>query len=193
MAFRTANDDEATALIFTFGDRMGKALIDLIEIRTGEGESKNQNEVLLPPDYNSRDLFDLGDFIGKAVRVWQQNTGRYTHDKGLENYHYRQLYSLNLNSKQHAAAVKDWFYVSYGNVHRLIGTGPNRMHPDNVRGRILHVLGVSFNPRHWFVRMMSDLQQIVNNHYGCVIKEIRRDRVRPAIIGGIKKTGRVLP
>ena len=197
MALRPLHDGDKRALRFTFGNRMGGVLIKLIRIRRGEGESKNLNEVLLPLDYNSADLSDLGEFIYKATRVWQKTVGRYHQRKGGESYRYTQLYelaevddrqhgSLNLNGKQHAAAVRDWFYMSYGNAHGLIGAGANQMHHDTLWGILLHVLGVSFKYRREF-GWEEDLQQVVNNHYGCVIKEIRRDRLQLGTLGGIKK------
>ena len=194
--WRPPNYDEERALRFTFGDTVGNFLIENIEIGEGEGDAKNPNEVLLPPDYSSQDLSDLGDFIGKAVRVWQRDTGRYHQRKGGADYNYRQLFELkefndrrhgrlNLNGRQHVRAVQDWFLVSYGNLHSLIGTG-GHMSRDELWDKILPILGVKLDKPTERFPYDNSLQQIVNNHYGCVIKEIRQ-RVQPVTLGGIKK------
>ena len=197
MALRPVDVNEKAALRFTFARRIAPFLIDNIKIGEGEGESNNENEILLPRGYVSANLDDLGKFIYKATRIWQQNTDLYHQRQGEESYRYTQLYelaavndrqhgSLNLNGMQHAAAVRDWFYVSYGRFFRLIGTGKNRMPSDTLWGIILHVLGISLRHKSGFGNRVFDLQQIVNNHYGCVIKEIQRDRVGPALLAGIK-------
>ncbi|RKU36212.1 hypothetical protein C6496_14120 [Candidatus Poribacteria bacterium] len=170
---RFPNDQEATALIFTFGDTVGKILIDTIKIRQGTGETDDKTEVLLHKNYKSEELAWLGIFIYKATRVWQKHVGLYHQRKGQRDYNYKQLYALNLNGKQHAEAVKHWFYVSYGNVHRLIGSGAQRLTLDELWKMILPALGLDFQYKKRFGYRVTDLQQVVNNHYGCVIKEIR--------------------
>jgi hypothetical protein len=171
---RSPNDQEATALIFTFGDSMGKILTDIIKIGQGMGETDDKTEVLLHENYNPEELAWLGIFIYKATRVWQKHVGLYHQRKGRSNYNYKQLYRLEtLNGKQHAGAVRDWFYVSYGNVHGLIGSGAQRLTLDELWKMILPVLGLDFQYRKKFGYRVTDLQQVVNNHYGCVIKEIR--------------------
>ena len=193
--WRDANYDEKAALRFTFGDTVGNFLIENIEIGEGEGDAKNQNEVLLPTDYNSQDLSDLEDFIGKAVRVWQRDTGRYHQRKGGDGYNYRQLFELkefndrrhgrlNLNGRQHVRAVQDWFVVSYGNLHGLIGHG-GYLSRDELWERIIPVLGLNIDEHRNEFSSEDEMQQIVNNYYGCVIKEIRQ-RVQPVTLGSIK-------
>ncbi len=102
---RFPNDQEATALIFTFGDSMGKILTDIIKIGQGTGETDDKTEVLLHENYNPEELAWLGIFIYKATRVWQKHVGLYHQRKGRSNYNYKQLYRLEtLNGKQHAGA-----------------------------------------------------------------------------------------
>ena len=179
MAFRTANDDEAAALIFTFGDWMGKKLIDYIEIGTGEGESEKQKEVLLDKAYKSADLYYLGVFIRKATRVWQKLVERYHQRKGDGDYNYRDLYVLNkLNSKQHARAVRDWFWVNYGSAAHLIGTGSRQLTIEYLLDRIIPVLGVNPQNKDRFGRGVlggqeAALRYITDNHYACVIRDLR--------------------
>ena len=177
--WRSPKDQEATALIFTFGEPVGKILTDIIKIRQGEEETDDETHVLLDEEYNPDDLESLGDFIYKATGVWQRKVGLYSEDEGESDYNYKQLYVLKkLNGKQHAGAVRDWFYVSYGIVHRLIGDGANQMTLDPLWKIILEVLGVDFEYRSEFGKgslggNLPALQQIVNNHYVCVIKEIQ--------------------
>ena len=171
---RSPNDQEATALIFTFGDSVGKILTDIIKIGQGTGETDDETEVLLDKNYNPEELAELGIFISKATRVWQKHVGLYHQRKGRSNYNYKQLYRLEtLNGEQHARAVRDWFYVSYGNVHRLIGSGAQRLGLNKLWEMILPILGLDLQYRKKFGYRVTDLQQVVNNHYGCVIKEIR--------------------
>ena len=69
--------------------------------------------------------------------------------------------------------MRDWFYVSYGNAHRLIGSGPQRLTVDELWMRLFPVLGLDFDEHRWVFGWENDLQQVVNNHYGCVIEDIR--------------------
>ena len=91
---------------FTFGDSVGKILTGIIKIRKGTGETDDKTEVLLHENYKSEELAWLEIFIDKATRVWQKHVGLYYQRKGRSDYNYKQLYSLNLNGNQHAAAVK---------------------------------------------------------------------------------------
>lgn len=173
---RSPNDQEATALIFTFGDTVGKFLIDIIEIGQESGETGGKIRIVLPDNYNPDNLESLGVFICKATRVWQKKVGLYNQDKGWDeceaDYSYTQLYSpqKELTGTQHAAAVKDWFYLTYGNIHHLIGSGPQRLISGKFWLRLLRILGVKkpVNPMG-----IDHVQSIINNHYGCVIKQIR--------------------
>ena len=74
---RSPNDQEATALIFTFGDTVGKNLIDMIEIGQESGETGGKIRIVLPDNYNPDNLESLGVFICKATRVWQKKVGLY--------------------------------------------------------------------------------------------------------------------
>ena len=168
---RSPNDQEATALIFTFGDPVGKILIDIIEIGPKGRGTDDKIRMELPEDYDPDDLDSLAIFIYNATGIWQKKVGLYHHRQGRSDYNYKQLYRLEtLNGEQHAEAVKDWFYVSYGNEYRLIGSGPLRLTPREFWSKILKVLGLD-KPENPFV--VDATQQIVNNHYGCVIKEIQ--------------------
>ena len=210
MAFRTANDDEAAALIFTFEEQVGKKFIDYIRIGTGEGESEKQEEVLLAENYTSAYLYDLGIFIQKATRVWQQLVGRYHQRKGGSDYRYTDLYrlreindrengSIDINGKQHARAVRDWFWVTYGSANHLVGSGARRLTVEWLWDQIIPVLGVDsqYIPKFGEKNLGGNgpaLQQVASNHYGCVIKEIRDPKpfLQLTNLGSVK-AGRVLP
>ena len=191
MTLRTANNDEAAALIFTFGNKNGNRLINYIRIGTGERESEKQREVLLAENYKSADLYYLGIFIRKATRVWQKYVERYHRRSGGGDYNYRDLYrlrevkdrengSIDINSKQHARAVRDWFWVTYGSAAYLIGPGSRQLTVEYLSERIAPVLEVDLQYTHRFGEDPFDGQEaalvhIINNHYACVIEELRRD------------------
>ena len=180
--WRSVDGREDGALTFTFGDEVGKFLADTIKIGAGNGEIVSKTQMLLPPNYNAKNMKPLGDFIYKAARIWQQNTGLYTVYRGEAGYHYKQLYKSHLHSGQHAAAVKDWFYVNYGVRYNRIGSGAVQMSLDELWPIILDVLDLDDNHRSKFKTKnrggeKGALQQIVNNHYACVIKEIRNPKL----------------
>lgn len=211
---RSVDGTETVALTFTFGDEVGKFLGNTIRIKEGTGEAVTRTEMFLPGEYKSEDPFWLGHFIGKAVRIWQQNTGRHNKDdhvntyellakgrEGVEDvagwisqkltgsrkksrveidhpYNYRQLYLLEFNSMQHAEAVKHWFYVSYSIEYRRTGSGNNQIPLDDLYSLILDVMDVDEEYRSEFDTNnlggeKAALRHIVNNQYGCVIKELR--------------------
>ena len=180
--WRSVDGREDVALQFTFGVEVGMFLAGIIKIGEGSRQIVGKTQMLLPRRYNSENLGSLGIFIHEAVRIWQQNTGRHTKGLGSVIYRYEQLNSLNLDSGQHAAAVKDWFYVNYGMEYRRIGSGANKMSLDRLWEIILSVLDLGDEHRSKFKTKnrggeKGALQQIVNNHYACVIKEIRNPKL----------------
>ena len=197
---RLPDGKEKGALKFTFGSEVGETLNNTIEIGEGHADAVTATQMLMPP-YKSKDLRWLGEFISKAARIWQLRTGRYTEDdERYDGYNYEQLYStvvkdgqrtLNLSSTEHAEAVKHWFYVNYGIEYNLIApddvhrTGfDHREYADNqIRLRdlwtiVLGVLELKLGYRSefgkgWLGGERAALRQIVNNHYACVITELR--------------------
>ena len=73
--------------------------------------------------------------------------------------------------------------MSYGNIQRLIGAGAKRLTFGQIYPRIVKVLGLNikeFTSKFLDNRVgvapqgqIDTFQRIVNNHYGCVIREIR--------------------
>lgn len=181
---RSVNGTEEVALEFTFGLEVGEFLADTIEIEEKHGDIVSTTRMFLPPNYNSGNLSDLGDFIGKAVRIWQQNTGRYTSNKGDAGYDYRELYRdhLTLNSKQHVAVVTHWFYVNYGVEYNRIGSRADQIPKKDLWSIILDVIELDDDHKTKFRSKSyggekAAMRQIVNNHYACVILEIRNPRL----------------
>ena len=189
---RSANNREITALTFTFGGEVGKFLADTIKIGEGSRETISKTQMLLPRNYNAENLFWLGMFIHEAARIWQQNTGRYTQHEGGNIYDNEQVHSSGLSSGQHALAVRDWFYLNYGNEYGLIGTGPNQMPLDRLRTIILGV-EVKYQPKFRSRNRGGDiaaLLQTVNNRHGRVIKEIRDPKL---LQRGIRTRQQIVP
>ena len=189
---RSANNREITALTFTFGGEVGKFLADTIKIGEGSRETISKTQMLLPRNYNAENLFWLGMFIHEAARIWQQNTGRYTQYEGGNIYDNEQVHSSGLSSGQYALAVRDWFYLNYGNEYGLIGTGPNQMPLDRLRTIILGV-EVKYQPKFRSRNRGGDiaaLLQTVNNRHGRVIKEIRDPKL---LQRGIRTRQQIVP
>ena len=185
---RSVNGLEHAALIFTFWDEVGQFLADTIKIGAGTSDNVTKTEMLLHQRYSSSNLSDLGDFIGQAARIWQQHTGRYTKRDGLyDGYNYKQLYEvvfkngqrlLDLDSTAHAEAVKDWFSVNQGVEFNKIGSGSRRIPKKDLWSRILEVLDLDDDHKSKFLSKSyggekAAMRQIVNNHYACLIKELR--------------------
>ena len=182
---RSVNGTEEVALEFTFGLEVGTFLADTIEIEEKHGDTVSTTRMLLPPNYNSGNLADIGDFIGKAVRIWQHNTGRHT-NKGEAGYTYLNLTGPFLNSEQHVAAVTHWFYVNYGVEYNRIGSGTQRLPKKDLWSIILDVIELDDDHKSKFRSKSyggekAAMRQIVNNHYACVITEIRKPRLLAAL------------
>ena len=110
-------------------------------------------------------------------------------------YHYKQLYLLKFSSMQHAEAVKHWFYVSYSIEPYIepdqMDSVNNRLPPeqlplDDLWSLILDVLNLDDDDKSKFEETFDGergaLRNIVNNHYGCVIKEIRDAKLLPGLV-----------
>ncbi|MCH8294965.1 RHS repeat-associated core domain-containing protein [Candidatus Poribacteria bacterium] len=119
---RPVNDREENALIFTFGEEVGGWLASTIDVQVQDEPIRSNvpsgsNTIIeLSSDYDSEDLHWLSVFIHEADHIWQKNTGRHRGGQGGVDYKYtiQQLDTLELKSEEHAQAVQDWFYVSYG-------------------------------------------------------------------------------
>ena len=148
--FRSVNDREAYALRYTFGVMVGSFLINTIKIKydpplldeSRDGRVISKTEILMQSNYNSEGLDWLGGFIHEVTHIWQRNTGLHREGKSGENYEYdyKQLLSLDLEIEEHARAVQDWFYVSYGFEHRLIGPGIHRMDFSEIQHRMRPIM-----------------------------------------------------
>lgn len=178
---------EIEALKFTFGNTVGEYLIGVIRI-VKEGEENDGNTlVIVDEDYDPANLGSLVLLIYKATRVWQQETGRHKGKQGRINYNYTQLYGLELdrlNTWQHAGAVQDWFYVNYGIETGMVSHDETRAIFERLWKRMFKILKLDPGYRPYFgddPRGGQDrtLQQTVNNHYGCVIEEIRNPELLP--------------
>ena len=190
---RAPKDQEAAALIFTFGDFVGTSLNNIIESGQEGAAVEGQIRTVLPGGYHPDNLDALATFIYKATRIWQKEAGLYNEDEAEEgeekadyDYNYTQLYSTEtvkaLNGTQHAAAVRDWFYVNYGIETGVVGYDKNRKVFEQLWDRTLGVLRIKKMYRSAYrTKFGKDyrggqdgaLQYVVNNHYSCVIKEIR--------------------
>ena len=135
--WRSVDNRELSALTFTFGTEVGNFLADTIKVGEGGIETISKTELSLPPGYRSKELSSLAYFIHGATRIWQLHTGRYNSVARGAVYRHRQLHSSNLDSGQHAEAVKQWFYINYGDEYDLIGTGPHQMSLNRLRTIIL--------------------------------------------------------
>jgi len=111
---RAANNREAKALRFAFGEDVGNFLINTIDIRFdpsvrgGLVPAGTFSEIRLNPNYNSESLFWLGVFIHEAAHIWQKNTNRHWDGTGGVDYDYNasQLASLDLEREEHAKQYK---------------------------------------------------------------------------------------
>ena len=182
--WRSVDNRELSALTFTFGDEVGNFLADTIRVGEGGIETISKTEISLPPDYRPKELSWLGYFIHGATRIWQQHTGRYNSVARGAVYRHRQLRSSNLDSGQHAEAVKQWFYINYGDAYDLIGTGPHQMSLNRLRTIILGDVDREVTPRSRLRsrtrgRGIADLRQIVNDRHGWIIDEIRDPNLLP--------------
>ena len=173
---------ETAALTFTFGETVGRYFRENMKFEPEQ-------------NHNPHGLKSMGNLIEEATYEWQEKTGRYTGGEGGSDYDYKQLSSRNLNSMQHAAAVRDWFYVSFGYEYNLIGTGvADQLTVDTLWDIILHVLNIKdkdksklksrFKSEGWGGEKAA-LLNIVNNHYGCIIKEVRQ-LTKPVTLAGVK-------
>ena len=131
---RPVTDLEEQALLFTFGDTVGDLLAGKIDVQiqdesfeyAGLVPKGSRTVIKLHPDYhlspnkdgkkkNTR-LYWLSVFIHEATHIWQNHTGRHREGRGGEDYQYTisQVFSLDLKVEEHAQAVTDWFYVTWG-------------------------------------------------------------------------------
>ena len=164
--FRRVNQREAMALAYTFGQRMGNAFIDGIEIGEGHRDSVSRTQMLLPPTHDPENLDLLGKFVRKAARIWQIWTGHYTQDGGSEDYTPMQVHRLNLTGPQHAKAVEDWFKVNY-----FFDYCDNRRTDviwDDAVQPIVDVMGVNIR-----TAIKNDVLRFVKRYYANLMEELR--------------------
>ena len=74
-----------------------------------------KNKIYLKGGYSENNLDNLSTFIHEATHIWQRRTELHR-DKGDGNYKYTdgQLVTLELSNEEHAEAVQNWFYVTWG-------------------------------------------------------------------------------
>ncbi len=189
---RGVNWREENALIHTFGEDVGKFLSGIIDIDFDENVLGGQvpentlSLILLKINYNSANLTDLSTFIHEATHIWQRNTGRYRDGVGDEEkdyrYYYTQLSTLNLKHEEHATAVGDWFFVSYGLQNRMIGAA-GQVSFGTAYGKILPRMGFdgempAFGLAQWNQSVNNEvvrtnLQSLVDHHYTLLIQDLR--------------------
>ena len=168
--FRRVNNREAMALVYTFGGQVGNYLIRRIEIGEGTSDNVIHGQMYLPATHDPKSLKSLGDFIHKAVRIWQETTRIHTKNVGGENYNSTQLQSLNLTSRQHSKAVQDWFKLKYYYDYCRTRRKPHLMSWDEAVDPIVKAMGFDLNNN--FPGMTAVLQ-FVEHHYARLIEEIR--------------------
>ena len=205
---RAWEGQEIEALNFTFGETVGryfrenmkfepeknhnpyslKSLGNLIEEATYEWQRKTGRYIENEDDIID-ELVDWGRETAEAVEGWVSDRlfGR-DEESEIEidpAYHYKQLYRLELSSMQHAEAVKHWFYVSYGLEYGGIGSGDDQLPLEDLWSLILDVLNLEDDDKTKFEGTLDGeegaLRHIVNNHYGCVIKEMRDAELLPVL------------
>ena len=177
------NDKEKAALKFTFGEEVGEDLSNIIEIGQEGEATEGKTLILVNEDYDTDKLDMLAPVIYQATRVWQQRTGRHTEEAGGMHYDYTHLYNVDrLNTWQHASAVEDWFYVKYGIETGAVDAGETPALFERLWQKTLKILKIDLKHRCRFGSYLRGghagaLLNIVDNHYGCVIKEIRETNI----------------
>ena len=184
--FRSVNNREAEALRYTFGVSVGNYLIKIIKvgydpgmlIEKAYGRTISKTQVLLQSNYNSMSLFGLGIFIHEAAHIWQRQTGLHQGGTAGRDYDYNstQLLDLKLDKEEHAEAVQDWFYVTYGIEHSLIGPGANRISFQEIRD-LIRDIGVKLSDP----SSENELLRLTKIHYAPLIQEIRNPCHIPAL------------
>ena len=172
---------------------MGKFLIDRINIKSPEGLTRaivpdrvngkrNVSEIHLPGDYNSAKLGNLGTFIHEATHIWQRNTLLHQAGRGGEDYDYsyQQLSSLNLKVEEHAEAVREWFYVSYGRSKGLISVKEAWNYSLPRFGFLSNDPMIDFQADPW--RSAQNFDRFVNHFYTPVLDEIKDPNLLPPLV-----------
>ena len=183
---RAVNLEERSALESTFGPIVANYLADNIEIVIMSGWTSWRGRVPdgsyglveLYRDYNSSNLRDLELFIHEATHIWQKHTwqhrGSAKRSDGTKDYDYNltQLQSLNLNREEHAQAVQDWFVVSYGTSHNLMGQLSQYQYETAWENTIGRTTNFAFMPD---INRLTTKQRmwIVDVHYKRLIDGIR--------------------
>ena len=122
---RAVNQTEREALIFTFGEDIGNYLAGAIDIEIrdldvlGKVPGRSTSKIYLKTGYSENNLQNLSTFIHEATHIWQRRSGRHR-NKSDYKYTWEQLDTLELGNEEHASAVQDWFFVSYGITNGLI-------------------------------------------------------------------------
>ena len=187
---RAVNNRERDALRHAFGDRTGNWLIGIIDVEFDEdvpgGRVRDNRQILLNPSYNSEDIYDLSIFIHEAAHIWQRHTGLHRSGRGGEDYKYTvaQLFSLDLKIEEHAAAVADWFIVSYGLEQEWIGGDKGQINFAQAWTRVLGRMGVmpgTVDLQQPFWNDPRMLGTVVNNLYRFVWQEIQNPNLVPAL------------
>ena len=188
---RPLDEQETKVLKFTFGDVRGQRLIEIIEIGPKGVPTEGKIRMVLPSGYDPNNLKSLATFIYEATRVWQIDVRQFlkAEDEDGRDYTYKDLYKLELTSTQHAEAVKDWFYVNYGIETGEVNYRNNQIVFEGLWKKTLTVLGLTRWQRVKFGKnnlggQEGTLQQVVNNHYACVILGIRNVLDRSYPYGG---------
>ena len=194
------NSLEREALLHTFGDWTGNYLINVIDVQIDAGveggQVRNNTQIFLNPLYvtdgeNGADLGWLSVFIHEAAHIWQRHTGLHGGGRGGEDYVYNtaQLMNLDLKKEEHASAVQDWFFVSYGLKKGLIG-GDAKTSFAGAWGALFTSMGwdkeaistLNLHADHW--KSSEYLGAHVNYFYKRVVEEIKNPNLVPPVILG---------
>ncbi len=188
---RPVNSTEASALIFTFGEQVGNFLIDIIDVQIqppsweGGGRVENDTDIKLHADYDPEESLGwLSVFIHEATHIWQRWTNRHR-ERSYGDYDYttQQLDTLELTNEEHAQAVQDWFFVSWGIASGSITSaisGWNWLAYHNLEIKKLKRDGEITQSSAW--NDLSFLGIWVNVHYTRVLAEIRNPALLPVAL-----------
>ncbi len=188
---RKVNGIELYALKYTFGEWIANYLADEIDIELTTlpsgiaGRVTSSTQILLKSSYDlyqkdrTKALKDLSVFIHEATHIWQRHTNLHRGGTGGQNYQYtvQELHSLDLQIEQHAEAVQNWFFVSFGLHSEAITNawdGWNHLYQNNlyIKGLVDDAVNKKQqNSLNW--TSLLNLQLQVDQDYANVLNQIR--------------------
>lgn len=195
---RAVNNREREALHHAFGRRTANWLIRTIDVQFDEdvpgGRASKGKKITLNPSYSSENLYDLSLFIHEAAHIWQWHTGLHRHGDPGDDYKYTvaQLFTMDLKIEEHAQAVADWFFISFGVAAGWILDKPTdqldrekkEVNYEVAWTRVLGRMGVAYgavNFQQPFWNNTTILGTIASNLYRNVWKEIQNPNLVPAL------------